>query len=69
MILVDPEVSKELLVLGVVHARDRARHIEMMLRHLADHEVVLVIARDCGHDRGPVGAGLREMLALHNRRD
>ena len=62
--LVHAEVPEELLVAGVVDARDRARHVEVVLGHLADDEVVLVVAGDRGDDRGPVGAGLGQVLAL-----
>jgi len=36
----------------------------MMLGHLADDEVVLVVARHGCHDVGAVAAGLPEVLAL-----
>jgi hypothetical protein len=62
--LVHAEVLEEALVLGVVDPGDRSRHVEVVLRHLADDEVVLVIARNRGDDVGPVGAGLGEVLAL-----
>ena len=62
--LVHAEVPEELLVLRVVDARDGARHVEMVLRHLADDEVVLVVAGHRGDDGRAVGAGLGEVLAL-----
>ena len=62
--LVDAEVPEELLVLGVVDPGDRPRHVEVVLGHLADHEVVLVVAGDRGHDVRAVRAGLGEVLAL-----
>ena len=62
--LVDAEVPEERLVLGVVDAGDRARHVEVVLGHLADDEVVLVVAGHRGDDVGPVAAGLAEVLAL-----
>ena len=62
--LVDAEVPEQPLVLGVVDAGDRPRHVEVVLGHLADDEVVLVVAGDGGHDVGAVGAGLGEVLAL-----
>ena len=62
--LVDAEVPEERLVLGVVDAGDRPRHVEVVLGHLADDEVVLVVAGHGGHDVGAVAAGLAEVLAL-----
>ena len=62
--LVDAEVPEERLVLGVVDAGDRARHVEVVLGHLADDEVVLVVTGHRGHDVRPVAAGLAEVLAL-----
>ena len=62
--LVHAEVPEEVLVARVVDARDGARHVEVVLGHLADDEVVLVVAGDRGHDGGPVGAGLGEVRAL-----
>ena len=62
--LVDAEVAEQDLVLGVVDPGDRPRHVEVVLGHLADDEVVLVVAGDRGDDVGPVGAGLGEVLAL-----
>src|SRR5262249_28843809 len=43
---------------------DGPRHVEVVLGHLAHHEVVLVVAGDGSHDGGTIGAGLREVLAL-----
>ena len=62
--LVDAEVPEERLVLRVVDPGDRPRDVEVVLGHLADDEVVLVIAGHGGHDVGPVAAGLGEVLAL-----
>ncbi len=62
--LVDAEVPEERLVLGVVDPGDRPRDVEVVLGHLADDEVVLVVAGDRGDDVGPVAAGLAEVLAL-----
>jgi hypothetical protein len=62
--LVDAQVPEQLLVLGVVHPRDRPADREVVLGHLADDEVVLVVAGDCGDDVGPVAARLTEVLAL-----
>jgi hypothetical protein len=62
--LVDAQVLEETLVLGVVDPGDRPRHVEVVLGHLADDEVVLVVAGDRGHDVGPIGPGLAEVLAL-----
>src|SRR5206468_11501206 len=58
------EVREERLVLGVVDPGDRPRHVEVMLGHLADHEVVLVVAGDRRDDVGTVATGLGEVLAL-----
>ena len=62
--LVDAEVPEERLVLGVVDAGDRPRDVEVVLGHLADDEVVLVVAGHRRDDVGPVAAGLAEVLAL-----
>ena len=62
--LVDAEVLEQRLVRRVVDPGDRPRDVEVVLRHLADHEVVLVVAGHRGHDVGPVGAGLGQVLAL-----
>ena len=62
--LVDAEVLEQRLVLGVVDPGDRPRDVEVVLGHLADDEVVLVVAGDRRHDVGPVAAGLAEVLAL-----
>ena len=62
--LVHAEVPEEDLVARVVDARDGARHVEVVLGHLADDEVVGVIAGHRGHDAGPVGARLGEVRAL-----
>ena len=62
--LVDAEVPEERLVLRVVDPRDRPRDVEVVLGHLADDEVVLVVAGHRGDDVGPVAAGLAEVLAL-----
>ncbi len=73
--LVHAEVPEQRLIARVVHPRDGPRHIEVMLGHLAHHEVVLVVAGHRGDDSGPVGSGLREVLALaaiaceHDRAD
>src|SRR5690606_6059761 len=48
----------------VVHACDGAGHIEVVLRHLAHHEVVLVVTRDRRDDGRAVRTGLGEVLAL-----
>ena len=52
--LVHAQVAEQLLVLGVVDARDGARHVEVMLGHLAHDEVVLVVTGHRGHDAGTV---------------
>ena len=62
--LVDAEVAEQRLVLRVVDPGDRPRHVEVVLGHLADDEVVLVVAGDRGDDVGAVAAGLAEVLAL-----
>ena len=62
--LVDAEVAEELLVLGVVDPGDGPWHVEVVLGHLADDEVVLVVAGHRRHDVRPVAAGLAEVLAL-----
>ena len=62
--LVDAEVPEQRLVLRVVDAGDRPRHVEVMLGHLADDEVVLVVAGHRGDDVGAVRAGLAEVLAF-----
>src|SRR4051812_21342936 len=62
--LVDAEVAEQLLVLRVVHPRDRARHVEVVFRHLADDEIVLVVAGDGRDDVRPVRPRLAEVLAL-----
>ena len=62
--LVHAEVPEERLVLGVVDAGDRPRDIEVVLGHLADDEVVLVVAGHGRDDIGPVRPGLAEVLAL-----
>ena len=62
--LVHAEMAEEGLVLRVVDPRDRPRHVEVVLGHLADDQVVLVVAGDRGHDVGPVATGLAEVLAL-----
>ena len=62
--LVHAEVPEELLVARVVDARDGPRHVEVVLGHLADDQVVLVVAGDRGDDGGTVGARLLEVLAL-----
>src|SRR5712671_2913008 len=62
--LVHPEVLEQLLVLRVVDPGDGPRDVEMMLCHLADDEVVLVVARHGGDDVSAVAAGLPEVLAL-----
>ena len=51
--LVHAEVAEERLVARVVDARDRARHVEVVLGHLADDEVVLIVAGDRSDDRRP----------------
>ena len=43
--LVDAQVAEEPLVAGIVDARDGARHVEVVLGHLADDQVVLIVAR------------------------
>ena len=62
--LVDTEVLEQVFVFRVVDAGDRARHVEVVLRHLADDKVVLVVAGHCRHDVSPVRARLAEVLAL-----
>ena len=62
--LVDAEMAEERLVLGVVDPGDRARHVEVVLGHLADDEVVLVVTGDRGDHIGPIAAGFAEVLAL-----
>src|SRR5450759_1187160 len=73
--LVHPEKLEERLVLRVVDPGDRLRDGEVVLRHLADHEVVLVVARDGGDDVRAVrtrvgeGASLAAVLRDHDRPD
>ena len=62
--LVHAEMPEQRLVLRVVDPRDRPRHVEVVLGHLADDEVVLVVAGYRGHHVGPIAAGLAEVLAL-----
>ncbi len=62
--LVHPEVPEQPLVLGVVDPGDGARHVEVVLGHLTDDEVVLVVAGHGGHHVGAVAAGLGQVLAL-----
>ena len=66
--LVDAEVAEERLVLGVVDPGDGPRHVEVVLGHLADDEVVLVVAGHRGHDVGPVAAGLARGTCPRSRR-
>ena len=73
--LVDAEVLEQLLVLGVVDPGDGPRDVEVVLGHLADDEVVLVVAGHRRDDVRAVAAGLAEVLALaavvrdHDRAD
>src|SRR5262249_41077251 len=56
--LVHAEVLEQLLVLRVVDPGDRPRDVEVVLGHLADDEVVFVVARDRRDDVRSVGACL-----------
>ena len=62
--LVHAEVAEEDLVAWVVDACDGSGHVEVVLGHLADHQVVGIVTGHRGHDRGAVGAGLSEMGTL-----
>ncbi len=73
--LVHAEVAEQRLVLRVVDPGNRAGDVEVVLGHLADHEVVLVIPGDRCDDVGAGATGLAEILAFaavvrdHDRAD
>ena len=75
MISSTPRWRKSSSFLGLLTRAIVRRHVEVVLGHLADDEVVLVVAGDRGHDVGPGAAGLAEVLALaavvgdHDRAD
>ena len=53
----DPDHVEVRLVAGVVDARDHLRHAVLLLGHLADDDVVLVVAGDRHHQVGPLHPG------------
>ena len=50
-----PHLGEHPLVVGVVHAGHDTWHAELLLGEQRDHEVVLVVAGDRGHDVGVTG--------------
>src|SRR5215203_393787 len=54
---VDTKHSEEMFVFRVVDARDRAGHVKLLPRDLADHEVVLVFPGYRNNDVSARGAG------------
>ena len=62
--LVHAQVAEEHLVARVVDPRDRAGHVEVVLGHLAHHQVVGVVTGHGRDDGRAVGAGLGEVDAF-----